>query len=60
MLHPPERDRFGPEHSHIIMGEWPAETRCARSVVDRSVDGQVIDERIAQLQYACEEACIGI
>jgi len=33
-------------------------TRCARAIVGRSVDGYVVEERVARLWYACEEACV--
>jgi len=66
-----ERYRFGAEgpkrrteRAQIVMRERPAETRCdtrcARSVVDRSVDGCVVEKRVARLRYACEEACVGV
>ena len=59
-----ERYRFGPERAHIVVRERPAETRCdarcARSVVDRSVDGCVVEERVARLRDAREEARVGV
>ena len=60
----PERPKRRTERAQIIVRERAAEARCeargAGAVVHGSVDGCVVEERVARLRYAREEARVSV